>query len=210
MGVNNNNNSHSPSVYMPSNMSSLSPTMEQQISSQCQKREGMRHSLEESRRQLLALRQKVERVQEEIAGEERLLGQQGQSVLPPAVRICYLFVMKNSFNLRFYRQMVDLEQLRNQVRSLQLDCQRMYQELDNRSQPAPSMVNGGGLSSVAARPVIPSTAEEEEDVAGGWNCSTCTFRNHPALMKCEECETPRPLLDRPTSQSIPTPPLPGN
>lgn len=109
--------------------------------------------------------------------------------------------------------MVDLEHLRSEVRSLQLDCQRMYQELDDRSaagtsQPQhqhPCAVSVGN-GPVAARPVIPSTAEEEEDSAG-WNCSTCTFRNHPALVKCEECETPRPLImgHRSSSHAIPTP-----
>ena len=97
--------------------------------------------------------------------------------------------------------MVDLEHLRTEVRSLQLDCQRMYQELDDRSA---SVVNG---PSVAARPVIPSTAEEEEETAG-WNCSSCTFRNHPALVKCEQCDTSRPLITaqhQSSSHPIPTP-----
>jgi len=40
---------------------------------------------------------------------------------------------------------------------------------------------------------------DADDDAGGWNCSACTFRNHPALDKCEQCEMPRPQ----TSASVP-------
>lgn len=74
---------HSPSPSPVSSLAALSPTTEQLISSQCQKREGMRHQLEESRRQLLTLRQHVERVQEEIESEDRLLP---QPIQPSAVR----------------------------------------------------------------------------------------------------------------------------
>nr|3A9K_C Chain C, Mitogen-activated protein kinase kinase kinase 7-interacting protein 3 [Mus musculus] len=24
-----------------------------------------------------------------------------------------------------------------------------------------------------------------------WNCDSCTFLNHPALNRCEQCEMPR-------------------
>ena len=79
---------HSPSPSPVSSLTALSPTTEQLISSQCQKREGMRHQLEESRRQLLSLRQHVERVEEEVKNEDRLLRPPVQpsavSKLPPA------------------------------------------------------------------------------------------------------------------------------
>ena len=69
-----------------------------------------------------------------------------------------------------------MEQLKSQVRNLERDCQRMYQEL--------GAANGPRLPT-------PPAAEEEEE-SEGWNCNRCTFQNHPALSKCEECESPRP------------------
>lgn len=35
-----------------------------------------------------------------------------------------------------------------------------------------------------------------------WTCSMCTFRNHPALDKCEECEMPRINLEGSQTQDI--------
>lgn len=35
---------------------------------------------------------------------------------------------------------------------------------------------------------IPDT---EEDEGAQWNCTACTFLNHPALNRCEQCEMPR-------------------
>ena len=32
---------------------------------------------------------------------------------------------------------------------------------------------------------------EEEAEGDNWNCSACTFLNHPLLNKCECCEMPR-------------------
>lgn len=97
-----------------------------------------------------------------------------------------------------------MERLKSEVRNLELDCQRMCQELDtagtNSVRPrstattpstpraTPTSPNG------PAQPHLPPPSveeEEEEDESGGWNCHRCTFYNHPALSKCEECESPR-------------------
>ncbi len=40
-------------------------------------------------------------------------------------------------------------------------------------------------------PNIPRLPEEEGEP---WSCSACTFKNHPALEKCEICEMPRITL----------------
>ncbi|XP_051511291.1 TGF-beta-activated kinase 1 and MAP3K7-binding protein 2-like isoform X1 [Myxocyprinus asiaticus] len=34
-------------------------------------------------------------------------------------------------------------------------------------------------------------SEPEEDEGVPWSCTACTFLNHPALIRCEECEFPR-------------------
>ncbi|XP_039734826.1 TGF-beta-activated kinase 1 and MAP3K7-binding protein 3 isoform X1 [Pteropus medius] len=38
----------------------------------------------------------------------------------------------------------------------------------------------------------PRTHPQDEDYEGApWNCDSCTFLNHPALNRCEQCEMPR-------------------
>ncbi|XP_068889497.1 TGF-beta-activated kinase 1 and MAP3K7-binding protein 3 isoform X5 [Aphelocoma coerulescens] len=38
----------------------------------------------------------------------------------------------------------------------------------------------------------PRTQPRDEDFEGApWNCGSCTFLNHPALNRCEQCEMPR-------------------
>ncbi|XP_074070303.1 TGF-beta-activated kinase 1 and MAP3K7-binding protein 3 isoform X1 [Macrotis lagotis] len=38
----------------------------------------------------------------------------------------------------------------------------------------------------------PRTHPQDEDFEGApWNCESCTFLNHPALNRCEQCEMPR-------------------
>ena len=41
----------------------------------------------------------------------------------------------------------------------------------------------------------------QEDEGDAWNCNACTFRNHPALEKCEVCEMPRILPQAPEPRS---------
>jgi len=36
-----------------------------------------------------------------------------------------------------------------------------------------------------------STSTSESETLGRWNCSECTFANHPSLATCEICEMPR-------------------
>lgn len=34
--------------------------------------------------------------------------------------------------------------------------------------------------------------QRDEDFEGAqWDCESCTFLNHPALNRCEQCEMPR-------------------
>jgi len=136
------------------------------LTTQCEKREWMRLSLEESKSQLQKLRNKVENLQEEVTRKKHL--QNRPFLLEPSVVA-----------------MVDFEKLRNEVRILQLDCQQMYQEIDD------STSESNENPSPAVAPTNLMICLNEED--SGWNCHICTFRNHPALNKCEECGIPRPL-----------------
>ncbi|KAF4518093.1 hypothetical protein B566_EDAN007794 [Ephemera danica] len=65
--------------------------------------------------------------------------------------------------------------------------------------PSPLPVRSNNINSSSSRPaprpaglnVAPGEEEEEEEDGPHWTCSVCTFRNHPALSKCEQCEMPR-------------------
>ncbi|XP_051265859.1 TGF-beta-activated kinase 1 and MAP3K7-binding protein 2 isoform X2 [Dicentrarchus labrax] len=39
--------------------------------------------------------------------------------------------------------------------------------------------------------VVKPNADQEEDEGKQWSCNACTFLNHPALNRCEQCEFPR-------------------
>ncbi|KAG9349620.1 hypothetical protein JZ751_028068 [Albula glossodonta] len=53
--------------------------------------------------------------------------------------------------------------------------------------PKPVKKDGGASSKPTGRP-----APRDEDFEGvQWNCDSCTFLNHPALNRCEQCEMPR-------------------
>ncbi|CAF89189.1 unnamed protein product, partial [Tetraodon nigroviridis] len=42
------------------------------------------------------------------------------------------------------------------------------------------------------RPVPVPGPQTDEDFEGAqWDCEICTFLNHPALNRCEQCEMPR-------------------
>ncbi|XP_021467457.1 TGF-beta-activated kinase 1 and MAP3K7-binding protein 2 isoform X2 [Oncorhynchus mykiss] len=38
---------------------------------------------------------------------------------------------------------------------------------------------------------VKTVADQEEDEGTQWSCTACTFLNHPALNRCEQCEFPR-------------------
>lgn len=89
--------------------------------------------------------------------------------------------------------MVDLVRLRQEVESLQLECQRMYQELDEQAVTADHHIPPTSSSFPQSNVRVRVNEEEEDDLAG-WDCGTCTFKNHVALLRCEECDMPRPVL----------------
>ncbi|XP_049445981.1 TGF-beta-activated kinase 1 and MAP3K7-binding protein 2 isoform X2 [Epinephelus fuscoguttatus] len=39
--------------------------------------------------------------------------------------------------------------------------------------------------------IVKPIADQEEDEGTQWGCTACTFLNHPALNRCEQCEFPR-------------------
>lgn len=107
----------------------------------------------------------------------------------------------------------EMQQLRSCNRQLQIDIDCLTKEIDLFQARGPHFDpsaihnfydNIGFLGPVPPKPkgtqsVDPrSTAktptkvtETEEDEGAQWNCTACTFLNHPALNRCEQCDMPR-------------------
>ncbi|XDV42406.1 hypothetical protein PO909_011077 [Leuciscus waleckii] len=105
----------------------------------------------------------------------------------------------------------EMQQLRCKNRLLQIDIDCLTKEIDLLQTRGPDFNpiaihnfydNLGFLGPVAPKPLKGPTkpesirnvrvmSEPEEDDGVQWSCTACTFLNHPALNRCEECEFPR-------------------
>ncbi|XP_066555102.1 TGF-beta-activated kinase 1 and MAP3K7-binding protein 2 isoform X2 [Amia ocellicauda] len=102
----------------------------------------------------------------------------------------------------------EMQQLRCKNRILQIDIDCLTKEIDLLQTRGPHFNpsaihnfydNIGFLGPVPPKPKeqrslakTPKTvADTEEDEGAQWSCTACTFLNHPALNRCEQCEFPR-------------------
>ncbi|XP_069017633.1 TGF-beta-activated kinase 1 and MAP3K7-binding protein 2 isoform X2 [Embiotoca jacksoni] len=100
----------------------------------------------------------------------------------------------------------EMKQLRCKNRSLQIDIDCLSKEIDLLQTRGPhfnpSVIhnfydNIGFLGPVPPKPkdsggkTAKPIADQEEDEGTQWSCTACTFLNHPALNRCEQCEFPR-------------------
>ncbi|CAJ1078109.1 TGF-beta-activated kinase 1 and MAP3K7-binding protein 2 isoform X3 [Xyrichtys novacula] len=101
----------------------------------------------------------------------------------------------------------EMKQLRCKNRLLQIDIDCLTKEIDLIQTRGPHFNpsaihnfydNIGFLGPVPPKPkdvgskvVKPGAADLEEDEGTQWSCTACTFLNHPALNRCEQCEFPR-------------------
>ncbi|CAN9507572.1 unnamed protein product [Ophioblennius macclurei] len=104
----------------------------------------------------------------------------------------------------------EMKQLRCKNRSLQIDIDCLSKEIDLRQTRGPHLNpseidfydNIGFRGPVPPKPkgtlsidpgskLVKSITDQEEDEGTEWNCTACTFLNHPALNRCEQCEFPR-------------------
>ncbi|XP_026197514.1 TGF-beta-activated kinase 1 and MAP3K7-binding protein 2 isoform X2 [Anabas testudineus] len=105
----------------------------------------------------------------------------------------------------------EMKQLRSKNRLLQIDIDCLTKEIDLLQAKGPHFNpiaihnfydNIGFLGPVPPKPkgtssvdagskIVKPTADQEEDEGAQWNCTACTFLNHPALHRCEQCEFPR-------------------
>ncbi|XP_011610051.1 TGF-beta-activated kinase 1 and MAP3K7-binding protein 2 isoform X2 [Takifugu rubripes] len=75
--------------------------------------------------------------------------------------------------------MEEMKQLRCRNRLLQIDIDCLTKEID--------LLQTRDVGSCAVK----AASDQEDDEGTQWNCTACTFLNHPALNRCEQCEFPR-------------------
>lgn len=62
----------------------------------------------------------------------------------------------------------------------------------SNKKPEPPDIPNPGAGDIAQRHRPNQRQARDEDFEGSpWNCNSCTFLNHPALNRCEQCEMPR-------------------
>ncbi|XP_042189365.1 TGF-beta-activated kinase 1 and MAP3K7-binding protein 2 isoform X2 [Callorhinchus milii] len=116
--------------------------------------------------------------------------------------------MKRSSSASQIPSLEEMQQLRSNNRQLQINIDCITKEIDLFQAKGPHF-NPSAIhnfyDNIGFRgPVPPKPKEQklatktpklvsdpEEDEGAQWNCSTCTFLNHPALNRCEQCEMPR-------------------
>lgn len=93
----------------------------------------------------------------------------------------------------------EMTKIRSQNRQLQIDIDCTLKETDllqSRGKFDLRTMNNF-YDNIQPGPVVPPRAkptavQRDEDFEGAqWNCESCTFLNHPALHRCEQCEMPR-------------------
>ncbi|KAG9336247.1 hypothetical protein JZ751_002594 [Albula glossodonta] len=112
-------------------------------------------------RKLDLKRHEVEKLKEEVSSMESDLMQRR---------------LQRSSSASKIPSMEEIQSLRCKNRILQMDIDSLTKEADLQTKESKS----------------PKTVRDtEEDEGLEWNCTACTFLNHPALLRCEQCEFPR-------------------
>nr|XP_048700213.1 TGF-beta-activated kinase 1 and MAP3K7-binding protein 2 isoform X3 [Caretta caretta] len=89
--------------------------------------------------------------------------------------------LKRSNSVSQIPSLEEMQQLRSCNRQLQIDIDCLTKEID--------LFQARDQRSIVKTPkTVPDT---DEDEGAQWNCTACTFLNHPALNRCEQCEMPR-------------------
>lgn len=165
---------------------------------------------------LLHQRARMERLLKELRAEKQKLEQLKAEVNEmeyDALQRRFRRVNSSSFIPR----PEEITRVRTQNRQLQIDIDCTLKETDllqsrgkfdpkamnnfyDNIQPGPVVppkkdtagVGGAAAVGGGAAPRPKPAPQRDEDFEGAqWNCESCTFLNHPALNRCEQCEMPR-------------------
>uniref|UniRef100_A0A8C9FHM7 RanBP2-type domain-containing protein n=1 Tax=Pavo cristatus TaxID=9049 RepID=A0A8C9FHM7_PAVCR len=105
--------------------------------------------------------------------------------------------LKRSNSVSQIPSLEEMQQLRSCNRQLQIDIDCLTKEID-LFQARGTVYSYNCLSYIFhiadQRSIVktPKTVPDaDEDEGAQWSCTACTFLNHPALNRCEQCEMPR-------------------
>uniref|UniRef100_A0A671T8G6 RanBP2-type domain-containing protein n=1 Tax=Sinocyclocheilus anshuiensis TaxID=1608454 RepID=A0A671T8G6_9TELE len=142
------------------------------------------HELEQKKRKLEKLKEEVNEMENDLT--RRRMQRSNSACQIPSIK--------------------EMQQLRCKNRLLQIDIDCLTKEIDLLQTRGPDFNpiaihnfydNLGFLGPVPPKPPKEGSrsarlvSEPEEDDGVQWSCTACTFLNHPALNRCEECEFPR-------------------
>ncbi|XP_030640345.1 TGF-beta-activated kinase 1 and MAP3K7-binding protein 3 [Chanos chanos] len=159
---------------------------------------------------LLHQRARMERLMKELFAERQKLEQLKQEVNDMEYDVLQRrFRRVNSSSL--IPRPEEMTMMRSLNRQLQIDIDCTLKETDllqSRGKLDPKTMSNF-YDNIQPGPVVPPKphvkkaerghgskpvggAQRDEDFEGAqWNCESCTFLNHPALNRCEQCEMPR-------------------
>ncbi|TRY95200.1 hypothetical protein DNTS_010012 [Danionella cerebrum] len=177
-------------------ISALPGTISNQIS--CMTRRSSSGSDDYAYTQALLLHQRarMERLLKELMLERQKLEQLKAEVNEmeyDALQRRFRRVNSNSFIPR----PEEMTRIRSQNRRLQIDIDCTLKEKDLLQSRGKFDPRNNFYDNILPGPVVPPRAkpsvdQRDEDFEGAqWNCESCTFLNHPALNRCEQCEMPR-------------------
>ncbi|KPP79792.1 TGF-beta-activated kinase 1 and MAP3K7-binding protein 2-like [Scleropages formosus] len=147
------------------------------------------HELELKKKKLEKLKEEVNVMENDLT-QRRLQRSNSASQIPS---------IEEMQNLRYKNRIlqIDIDCLTKEIDLLQtrgphFDPSAIHNFYDNIGFLGPVPPKPKGTSSVESSTKTPKpAADAEEDEGAHWNCTACTFLNHPALNRCEQCEFPR-------------------
>ncbi|XP_067368665.1 TGF-beta-activated kinase 1 and MAP3K7-binding protein 3 isoform X2 [Channa argus] len=155
---------------------------------------------------LLHQRARMERLMKELRQEKQKLEQ-----LKAEVNNMEYDALQRRFrrvnSTSFVPRPEEMTRLRSLNRKLQIDIDCTLKEIDllpsrdkfdpiamnnfyDNIQPGP-VVPPKPVKTVVGPKPVPGPQRDEDFEGAQWECESCTFLNHPALNRCEECEMPR-------------------
>ncbi|XP_077573318.1 TGF-beta-activated kinase 1 and MAP3K7-binding protein 3 [Stigmatopora nigra] len=153
-----------------------------------------RARMERLRKELLVERQKLEQLKSDVNGMEydalqrRFRRVSSTSLIPRPEEMTRLRSLNRKLQIDIDCTLKETDLLQSRGK---FDPQAMNNFYDN-IQPGPVVPPKPGKKEREHFPKVVAVPQRDEDFEGAqWSCDSCTFLNHPALNRCEQCEMPR-------------------
>uniref|UniRef100_A0AAV2L222 TGF-beta-activated kinase 1 and MAP3K7-binding protein 3 n=1 Tax=Knipowitschia caucasica TaxID=637954 RepID=A0AAV2L222_KNICA len=151
-----------------------------------------RARMERLMKELLAERQKLDQLKADVnnmeydALQRRFRRVNSTSLIPRPEEMTRLRTLNRKLQIDIDCTLKETDLLQSRGK---LDPNAMSDFYKN-IQPGPAVLPQSYKKEPASKPALPPPRDEDFEGAQ-WNCESCTFLNHPALNRCEQCEMPR-------------------